>query len=290
MRPLLATLLAFLLLAAPAAALDHRMTVNEVATSLAGSTANQFVELLDPADEPFPFPTGYRLAVYDSAGVSVGNQSLGSGMAVIDGGAPMLIAKGDVGATPHTALTIALPASAGQACFERASGDKIHCLRWGTIANPVGTLAASGPAPADGQSLQICGGTTAPAAPTPRAANSCAASQPPSQSPPPPSPSSRDRTRPVARVAIPRQSFAAARARGLKVRVRSNEAGRVRARLLRRGRVVSSLTRALRANRTRTLSLRLPRGTTARVYRVSLRIADQAGNARSLSRAVTLRR
>nr|MDQ4042137.1 hypothetical protein [Actinomycetota bacterium] len=153
MRPILATLLAFLLLAAPAGALDHRMTVNEVATSLGGSTGNQFVELLDQADEPFPF--GYRLAVYDSAGVSVGNQSLGSGMAVVDGGAPMLIARGNVGATPHAALTITLPTSAGQACFERVNGDRIHCLRWGTIANAVGALAASGPAPGDGQSLQI---------------------------------------------------------------------------------------------------------------------------------------
>jgi hypothetical protein len=259
------------------------MSVVEAATSLGGSPANQFLELLDPADEPFIFPAGYRLAVYDGAGVSVGNQSLGSGVAIVDGGAPMLVARGTVGAAPHQALTVNLPTAAGQACFERGNGDRIHCLRWGTIANPVGSLAASGPAPADGQSLQVCGAEANLGAPTPRAANVCTGGGPG----PTPVPA-RDRTRPTIAVTVPRRSLALARVTGVPVRVRSNEAGRARARLLRAGRLLRTRTGALAANRTRTFALALPRGATRGTYRVLVRVTDAAGNFRDATRFVTL--
>ena len=285
MRAFTAALVALVLLVAPANAADHLMTADEVATSLSGSTANQFVELLDPANEPFLSPAGYRLAVYDGAGVAVGSQSLGSGMAVVDGGTPMLVGKGAVGATPDVGLTVALPTSAGQACFERGDGSRIHCLRWGTITNPVGSLAASGPAPADGQSLQICSGQAALGSPTPKAANSCGGGGGGG-----PVTTPADRTRPTASVAIPGQTLAAARARGLKVRVRSSEAGRARAQLRRRGRTLRTTTAALAASRTRTLTLRLPARTTARTFVVAVRVTDAAGNARNVTRVTTLRR
>jgi hypothetical protein len=282
-RVLAATFLAFLVLAAPAGAADHLMTVDEVATSMGASPANQFVELLDPSNEPFLFPTGYRLSVYDGAGVSAGSQSLGSGMAIVDGGTPMLVGKGTIGATPDVTLTVALPTSAGQACFERGDGSIVHCLRWGTIANPVGSLAASGPAPSDGESLQICSGQAALGNPTPKAANLCGVTGPGVTAPP-------DTRRPAVSLQVSRQTVAAARRNGLKVRVRSDEFGRARARLQRRGRTVRTVTATLLANRTRTLTLRLPRGTSARTFRVQLTVTDLARNARTVSRLVTLAR
>jgi hypothetical protein len=276
------TILALLVTAVPAQAADHRMTVDEVATSLGGAPANQFVELLDPADEPFLFPTGYRLNVYDGAGVSVGSQSLGGGMGIVDAGAPMLLAKGSAGAAPHQPLTVALPTTAGQACFERGDGSQIHCLRWGTITNPVGTLAADGPAPTDGQSLQICSGQAKLGTPTPKAANTCSASPGPGPTPAP------DRRKPVVVVTIPRQAFAAARSRGVVVRVRSNEAGRVRARLSRGRRLLRTVNAALTAARTRTLVLTLPTGVSAGTYTVRLHVTDRAGNPRDVTRTVPL--
>ena len=291
-RTAIAALAALTLLAAPAHAADHLMTVDEVATSLGASTANQFVELLDPADEPFLLGAPYRLAVYDGAGVGVGSQSLGSGMAIVDGGTPMLVGRGAIGAPPDVALTVALPTSAGQACFERGNGDRIHCLRWGTIANPVGSIAAGGPAPGDGQSLQICSGTAALGAPTPRASNSCGAGGGGG-----PGTAPADRAPPRVSAVIPRQTLAAVRNRGLRVRVRSNEAGRARAWLRRRGRTLRTYSAALRANVTRTVTLRLAPaarraliGVRATRLVVRLRVVDAAGNARNLTRSAVVRR
>jgi hypothetical protein len=86
------------------------------------------------------------------------------------------------------------------------------------------------------------------------------------------------------------------RSRGLKIRVRSNEAGRVRAQLVRRGGVLRTITRALRANVRRELALTLPVATTfalrnarSATFVVRLRVTDAAGNARTLTRLVLLR-
>ncbi|MDX6697657.1 MAG: hypothetical protein QOE65_1054 [Solirubrobacteraceae bacterium] len=255
------------------------MTINEVATSLGGSPANQFVELLDPFDEPFLFPTGYRLAVYDAAGVRLGDQSVGGGMGIRDAGAPMLVGKGTAGATPDLALSVALPTSAGQVCFERGDGSQINCMRWGTITNRTGTLATDGPAPGDGQSLQVCSGQGKLGTPTPRADNSCTA---PGPTPGP------DRTKPVVSASVPRVTSAAAHARGVGVRVRSNEAGKARARLYRGRTLLRTVTAVLSANRPRTIFLRLPRNTTATAFTLRLHVTDAAGNARDLVRPVRL--
>jgi hypothetical protein len=103
-------------------------------------------------------------------------------------------------------------------------------------------------------------------------------------------------TPPRASSSFPRQTLDAVRSRGLRIRVRSNEAGRVRAQLVRRGRVLRTITRALRANVRRELVLTLP-AATRRVLRdagsatfsVRLRVTDAAGNVRALSRAIVLR-
>jgi hypothetical protein len=80
------------------------------------------------------------------------------------------------------------------------------------------------------------------------------------------------------------------------VRVRSNEAGRVRAQLLRRGRVLRTISRALRANVRRELTLTLPfstrmalRNARSATFSVRLRVTDAAGNVRALTRVVTVR-
>jgi hypothetical protein len=277
------------------------MTVNEVATSLGGSTANQYVELLDPFDEPFL--VGYRLNVYDATGVSVGNQPLGSGMQIVDGGTPMLIGKGSV-ANVDQSLTINLPTTAGQACFERNDTSIIYCLRWGTITNPVGGIATSGPAPGDGQSLERCSSGGVVGSPTPKAANGCGGAGGGGTGGGSTGTgiggggggTGGDTTRPLASSSFPRQTLNAVRSRGLRIRVRSNEAGRVRAQLVRRGRVLRTITRALRANVRRELVLTLPAATRralrnagSATFSVRLRVADAAGNARALSRSIVLR-
>jgi hypothetical protein len=103
-------------------------------------------------------------------------------------------------------------------------------------------------------------------------------------------------TPPQASSSFPRQTLDAVRSRGLRIRVRSNEAGRVRAQLVRRGRVLRTITRALRANVRRELVLTLPavtrralRNAGSATFSVRLRVTDAAGNVRVLSRAVVLR-
>src|SRR3954467_1752775 len=91
-RRLLLTLVAALALAAPAQASEHQMRVNEVATSLGGNPAAQFIEILDPADEPFPSPP-YKVNVYDANAVPVGTIDLGSNATIVDNGKPMLLAS-----------------------------------------------------------------------------------------------------------------------------------------------------------------------------------------------------
>src|SRR5690349_3963879 len=50
---------------------EHLMRVDEVLISKDNNTAIQFVELYDPALEPFP-TNPYRLEIYDAVGVSKG--------------------------------------------------------------------------------------------------------------------------------------------------------------------------------------------------------------------------
>src|SRR2546422_5487182 len=80
----LALLSACAVLAAPAQATFHEEVVNEVMlASGSGDSSDQFVELWDPASEPFPLAFGpYKLIVYDGAGNQVGTPHTLNAMAM----------------------------------------------------------------------------------------------------------------------------------------------------------------------------------------------------------------
>jgi hypothetical protein len=278
--------------AAPARAADHLMRVNEAGLDVGGA---QYVELLDPAGEPFP-AVSYDLAVYDGAGALQSSTPI-SGPTVAFRTTPVLVASQPTvgGQTRDVALNGTLPPS-GQACFRRGGSAFIHCLQWGTVTNPVSSLAEAGPAPASGQSLQRCpGGGAALGSPTPKAPNSCGTSGPgPGSGQGIASP---DRSRPVGSLVLRRHTLATARVRGYRFRVRSSESGRAVAQLLRRGRVVATAAGAMRANIRRELTLRFSRAgrrALAPLRSVTLvlrvRVFDLAGNVRTLIRAVHLAR
>jgi opacity protein-like surface antigen len=278
-----------LTLAAPASGADHLMTVNEVATSLSGSTANQYVELLDPFDEPFLAVGGYRLVSYDAAGVSMGDQPLAGGIGMIDGGTPMLIGKGSVGAAPDQALTVSLQTPNGQACFQRNDGSIINCMRWGSITNPVGLAATTGPSPGDGQSLQSCPSGAALGTATPKAANSCGGGGGGG--------GTTDTTKPKATLTTAPQKLGAVLTSGYKLKVRSNEKGKARAQLLRKGRVLRTLTKSVSAGVAKSFKLTIPRATKlalanarSATFTVKIRLTDAAGNVRNVTRTLILRR
>lgn len=169
----------FGLAATPAAqASFHLAKVSEVLTSNGGDATRQFIEVQDPA-EPFPAEDGpYELAVYSPAGVLIAKQPLAA--ATLESAAarrPMLISTpafdAAAGTTGDFALTTALPTAAAQACF-LAAGSRVHCMSWGTIADPLSGSGGrtAGGAPTDGQSLQTqCNDTALLATPTPAAAN-----------------------------------------------------------------------------------------------------------------------
>ena len=176
MRRLLVPSLATAALAFPvAASADHHlMTVNEVMLSSGGNAAAQFVELLDPMDEPFPNTyVPYKLVAYDGSGVRVGGQDLGNPFMARDNTEPFVIASdaAGLGAIRDAPLTFGLPPAAGRVCFTRlAAEEPVNCIAYGCPpAQLPGVL--SGPAPADGQSLQMTGAALGLGAPTPNAAN-----------------------------------------------------------------------------------------------------------------------
>jgi hypothetical protein len=154
-------------MAAPAYAADHLMLVNEVFPS--GTTSQQFVELKDPASEPFPFGP-YTLSVHDRAGNLLGSQTLmPSGFR--NTSQPYLVGRSE----PNDAtLSVTLPASSGQVCFNRSSNQAINCLGYGGVTNPVGG-AEVGPSPVAGRSLQRGPSGLCTGAPTRDAENACGA-------------------------------------------------------------------------------------------------------------------
>jgi len=174
---LLVALVATLAVAAsPASASFHLMKVSEVQLSRGGDATAQFVELQDSSDEPFPSSSGpYKVVVYDAAGAKVAAHDIGSALEnPTDASQPFLIATATAsGVTPDQALSVALPAGAGQVCFTNGpSESKVHCIAYGCVTTVVGS-ADRGPVPPDGQSLQRqAGGALQLAAPTPDAANS----------------------------------------------------------------------------------------------------------------------
>jgi hypothetical protein len=169
-RIVLATLALALLSAAPAEASDHLMLVNEVYPS--ANASEQFVELRDPASEPFPSPP-YRLRLYEADGTPFSperSQEFAQPYPFASTSQPVVF--GPPGGAP---LNVALPTDTSQVCFEQgplASPRRIHCIGYGSVTNPIQLGMPITQTPAAGQSvqLQFCG-KVAPSAPTPGAAN-----------------------------------------------------------------------------------------------------------------------
>jgi hypothetical protein len=174
-RPLALAVGLLALFATPAAASEHRMIVNEVDVS---QTGKQFVELIDPVDEPFPSPP-YGLVVYSGAGIELDSQEIDppGALALRDNTQPYLLAANAASSasTRDQELTVQLPTGAGQVCFYRTDpSNRINCLRYGTIASPKSAGTSNqGATPGTGKSLQVCGSTTGVATPTPKASNNC---------------------------------------------------------------------------------------------------------------------
>jgi hypothetical protein len=175
--------------AAAAQASFHRQHVNEV--MLASSTGDsnvRFVELYDGNGEPFPLfagPTTYQLVIYDAAGNQLHAHTLSaSGMASADSNTlghtprPYLIstsaADSAFGVTGDENLDVALPRTAGQACYN-AGGTPYSCITWGCITSFVstsGTGSFHGAVPANGKSAQRQSDDSVQIAnPTPKATN-----------------------------------------------------------------------------------------------------------------------
>jgi hypothetical protein len=146
----------------------HLNTVSEVFPS--ATPSQQFVELRDPAAEPFPAPDDYWLALYDGAGNFQAKQQLPSAE-YRNSTAPYLVAAS---APFDRQLAFTLPTSAGQLCFFK--GDpavpgafRVNCLGYGNISMPLGD---TGPLPPAGESLQrLTCGQVGVAAPTRDATN-----------------------------------------------------------------------------------------------------------------------
>jgi hypothetical protein len=183
MRALRITAIALFVLlfsAIPAHASFHLMRVNEVMLSTGGNTGAQFVELLDPSDEPFPSSSGpYRVVVYDAGGTRLGAHTISTALLQgRDNTNPLLIstaaADAALGVTGDEVLDVALPAT-GQLCYTAGTSEgKFSCVAWGCIDNPVDSSVERVPAPPDGQSVQRQGVSSSAfqlAQPTPKAAN-----------------------------------------------------------------------------------------------------------------------
>jgi hypothetical protein len=288
----IALLVPALALAGPAQASFHLTTVNEVMTSTGGDANRRFVELLDPAGEPFPVTFGpYRLVAYDASGTAVpsGSQSVNTPLPA----RPFLLstpaADMALGTTGDQALTIPLPQAGGAVCFENGTpSSKVHCMAWGSFSGS-GFPGVKGAAPADGQSLQICSSGTAVAAPTPKAANSCTGGGGGG--------GTTDTTKPTAKLTTASQKLGAVLRSGYKLKVKSNEKGKARAQLVRQGKVLRTVTKSLSANVAKSFTLTVPLATklalahaTKATFTVKLRVTDVAGNVRNVTRPVTVRR
>ncbi len=151
------------------------MRINEV-----GLGDASFIELLDPADEPFPSDQGpYKVVVFDGAGARTGAHGVSASLLQgRDNTQPLLIssagANSAYGVTGDETLSVALP-SPGQACFTKGAGEtKVNCVSWGCVVTAVSPSSTRIPAPGPGSSAQRqgIGSTTFQlAAPTPKATN-----------------------------------------------------------------------------------------------------------------------
>jgi hypothetical protein len=169
-----------LLGAVPAQATFHLMRVNEVMLSTGGNANAQFVELIDPSDEPFPSSAGpYKIVVYDANGTRLGAHTISTALLQgRDNTQPLLISTpasdAAFGVTGDEPLDVALP-STGQLCYTAGSSESaFDCVAWGCIATPAASPLTRVPVPPDGQSVQrqgANGSTFQLAQPTPKAQN-----------------------------------------------------------------------------------------------------------------------
>ncbi len=149
------------------------MRVGEVLVSKSNDTAIQYVELEDPALEPFP-SNPYGLELYDANGTKLGQTV----QLTIDPNTQRILigtaaADAEFTTTRDATLPATLPAN-GQACFVRpGSNTKIMCLAWGCIqVQIVAPVMLRAPSPPNDQSVQVQGnGTYQLGTPTPDAAN-----------------------------------------------------------------------------------------------------------------------
>jgi uncharacterized protein (TIGR03382 family) len=165
-----------LLVAGPAYAADHVMRVDEV--MIDGGAGEQYIELHDTSAESLP-STPYTLKIYDTTGtmtetVTLTGLTAGPSVYYLVGNAAADTTYST--ATFNATLTMALP-NPGQACFERATNAKVHCVAWGCPATVVAGTAAttqSAEVPSSGMSLSraTAGGILQVAIATPGAANS----------------------------------------------------------------------------------------------------------------------
>jgi hypothetical protein len=129
MRLAIATAALLLLLAAPAAAWDESIRVNEI------SVAENRVELLDvlPESDSFDEPEGYFVRSYDGVGNELASREFLQPVSFSFADSPVVI-------------ELALPAGAGQVCFEKGRGEfdaspaaafRMHCIGYGQVTNPV---------------------------------------------------------------------------------------------------------------------------------------------------------
>jgi hypothetical protein len=155
----------------PAQASFHQEKVSEVMlASSTGAPNVEFVGLLDlgGAEEVFPSELApYRLAIYDAAGMELGQQTLNpSGLrSAAAFGARYVIstaaADSALGTTGDERLQVSLPLSAGQACYQaNLTPTALSCLTWGTITKSVPTNAegfgsVNGPTPPNGASDRL---------------------------------------------------------------------------------------------------------------------------------------
>ncbi len=156
-------------LTAPALASDHRMKIVEFKTG-----PNQFVELQDSVDEPFPTEP-YKLVFYDAAGARLNSSEL-----LANGLRSTNLEPYTVGTDPNTVDeflgNIPISPRAGQICFTRGPDERrIHCVSYGCVTNPVSAEEGNDPAPAPRgtrSSHRQNSGRYQLASPTPDAANS----------------------------------------------------------------------------------------------------------------------
>lgn len=151
----LITVFALAALAAPAMASDHRVRITEVQTG-----ANQFVELQDSADEPFPNQP-YRLVFYDHLGNETGQENLLKSGLDASGTSTYTVGRDPNSVDEFLSQNTRIDPTRGQICFTRGPNqEKIHCVAYGCVTNPVGNLAPDGggldpaPRPDGGQSSQ----------------------------------------------------------------------------------------------------------------------------------------